>query len=331
MNRIRNHNHVRTISHMHIDLFPFRVRELISRVIRSWLYQDFLKIPRFIMKSGPVDVHIHDVMRRNIENFIWSSEVPPVRRLNVLMIDNVHCDKRVRPLLGGTARTGVSVGGVCRCAHSKFAPMHIRTTGDLYTLKDRCDGAPCGLLAEEITVCAIGAHHRTQYAPKNIYSSGSCKTGDQTSAVVTMIQTAFDIWYNDPDGYDKRGPLSTVWSDTAAQFAHAVHISTEAGELPPGHWMRQEFLATMALFDTRFKVMGKGQTPVAEGRDSMHVYKRIKAKGQSNSGGGIQTHGPGSARVGGSKLQRLVMNVVDDEGKNLWQPNEVNSKCTVLY
>ena len=87
----------------------------------------------------------------------------------------------------------------------------------------------------------------------------------------------------------------------------------------------------MALFDTRFNIMGKGQTPVAEGRDSMHVYKRIKAKGQSNSGGGIQTNGPGSARVGGSKLQRLVMNVVDDEGKNLWQPNEVNSKCTVLY
>ena len=58
------------------------------------------------MKSGPVDVHIHDVMRRNIENFIWSSEVPPVGRLNVLMIDNAHCDKRVRPLLGGTATTG---------------------------------------------------------------------------------------------------------------------------------------------------------------------------------------------------------------------------------
>ena len=289
-----------------------------------FLNQEFLQIPRFMMCSGRVDLHIRSLMLRNLESYVWTTaDISEPRRNWTFMIDDVNNDGRMRPLLGGTEVTGVPVGGMCRCSNATFAPTHVKSIDDLRTLKQLCDRASCGLMAQEITVCGIGAHHMVQYAPKVVHASGSCKTGEQGEDVVTMIETILDIWYTDPRGYEQRGPLATVWSDTAAPFVRAVHSTLEGDELPSDHWLRQEYLATMPLFDARYAVKGKDRTPVAGGGDSRHVFKRSKEKGKSDAGPGMQTHGPGTVCLGGSKLMKIIGDLVDNNGNRVWPANQV--------
>lgn len=145
-------------------------------------------------------------MLENLESYVFT-EVPSEWRNWTFMIADLNNDERMRSLLGGTEWTDVPVGGMCRCPNANYAPKHVKSIDDLRTLNRFCDKTSCGLMAQEITVCGISAYDMVQYAPNIVYSSGSCKTGEQGDAVMTMIKTILDILYTDSRGYEQRGPL----------------------------------------------------------------------------------------------------------------------------
>ena len=277
------------------------------------LRSDVLSLPRVVCEAGLLSIHVLRVMRENYERFVFAPTGPPGGMATAvwsIMIDDVNCNREVRPSPHAAENGGVLVLGICRCSNTRHVSTTVHTMDDLEALKRATDSAPCGLLAEEITYVTIARNGRKDYSPKVLMMSGTCKKGDQSEEVKLMIVTALKIWGKDPRGLAAKGPIATVYADGASSFVKGAHEALEKDTLPFDHPL-YEHVSAMKGFNMEYTlVCGMA---VARGGDPKHDLKRTKEAFKSLSRE-TQVLGPSGPTLGGRRLRHLISEVRDDNG-----------------
>ena len=192
---------------------------------------------------------------------------------------------------GRRSAGGIPALGLCRCQSCwRTVDTNIKTHDDLIALRSIVDTAPCGGLADEITVIAIAPNRERDYAPKYLFASGTCKQGDQSRDSAVMLETIFEVWNSDPRGYEQRGPCPVVWSDGGGGILKGAHSVLAKEILPMQHPLHGP-LTQMLLFNKHLKVYGK--TATSDGSEQKHNFKRSKEAAKSEKRE-WRTHGPSS-------------------------------------
>ena len=288
---------------------------------------DIFKIPRFVMESGSLILRgrMRAIVITNFERQVWSSPVEE-RCLWALMIDDVNATKRARPDSHESSVGGIPALGLCRCQSCwRTVDTNIKTHDDLIALRSIVDTAPCGGLADEITVITIAPNHERDYAPKYLFASGTCKQGNQSRDSAVMLETIFEVWNSDPRGYEQRGPCPVVWSDGGGGILKGAHSVLAKEILPMQHPLHGP-LAQMLLFNKHLKVYGK--TATSDGSEQKHNFKRSKEAVKSEKRE-WRTHGPSSFTFTGAFLRDRISNLYvtspDGVATRAWTPAEVTT------
>lgn len=168
-------------------------------------------------------------MRHNMQGFMFNSE-PSAKACNVLALDNVNIDERLR--FWGQPSDFGGIRGVCRETAASVPSFVPRTFQSLVSLADLVESGEVKL-AKEVTVMAMIRNGRGTQQTVPIFASGSCcKGGDDVAAHVWMIQNAIRIWYEEDQGYTQRGPISTVSSDAGSTLRKAMRQEFHTQRLP---------------------------------------------------------------------------------------------------
>jgi hypothetical protein len=178
----------------------------------SYLHRMLHDMPSFLVCSGELSLR---TMRDNLEAIIFSKTVPTERCAWVLMMDDVNIDERIRfNTQDGEGR------GFCR-EHTRM-DLKVNSARDIDAWKEALD-AGLAHCAKELTVVALGPLREKEYAISPIFASGTCKAGESAEHTNWMIKNLVLMWYEDPRGYQARGPITTTNSDGAACFVSGVH------------------------------------------------------------------------------------------------------------
>jgi hypothetical protein len=129
------------------------------------------------------------------------------------------------------------------------------------------------MLAQEMTVYALGRNARTGYGISLIGASGSAKKGASSGHLIDGIGAAVHAYRADPNGWSKAGPISTVQTDGASIMRQAMHQWCTKYQMPERSRVRQA-LGELDLFD--YSCGFSKDEPIVPGCDDKHVGKRFR-------------------------------------------------------
>ena len=230
--------------------------------LKKWLQLE--SVPRFLLCHG--ELHCR-TMVANMEGSLFASE-PHERACNVLALDNVNVDERLRHY----GRVGVTGGirGVGRETASMVPSFFPRTYSALAALGETLATGQAKL-AKEVTVMAIIRNGRGTQQIVPIFASGTCCSGgDDVQAHVWMCENAIRLWYDREEGYKTRGPISTVSSDSGSTLRKAMRQMFHTESLPQNF---RDLFANCLGFD----LAGHKEHGMTDNADDKHDFKNVRA------------------------------------------------------
>ena len=205
----------------------------------------------------------------NMQAFMFS-EAPEqqAKCVNHAMVDDVNIEARRRP----SPADGKMRGYARESNFDVVTSMEVRSFTNLQEIKAAEESGDL-VLAEEMTVFAIGWNAEENYSISLVGASGSAKKGATAKDLEQMIDLVIQSYRADPKGWDKQGPLSTVQTDGAAIMRLALHkLCTKYKVLPASPVGKA--LGVLLLFD--YECGHSAKEPIIAGCDDKHVGKRFR-------------------------------------------------------
>ena len=209
---------------------------------------------------------------KNLQSFFLRGHEQP-KSLVHMMIDDVNIEARRR----ASPADGHVRGYGRESNFDAVSSTEVRSFSNLQELKQAEENGDL-LLAQEMTVYALGRNARNGYALSLVGASGSAKKGASASHLLDGIESVVSAYRSGGDGIEssgwaKIGPVSTIQTDGASIMRSALHEYCTKFTMGPNSGVRQA-LGVLSLFD--YSCGLSPDEPIVPGCDDKHVGKRFR-------------------------------------------------------
>ena len=175
---------------------------------------------------------------KNLQSFFLRGHEQP-KSLVHMMIDDVNIEARRR----ASPADGHVRGYGRESNFDAVSSTEVRSFSNLQELKQAEENGDL-LLAQEMTVYALGRNARNGYALSLVGASGSAKKGASASHLLDGIESVVSAYRSGGDGIEssgwaKIGPVSTIQTDGASIMRSALHEYCTKFTMGPSSGVRQ--------------------------------------------------------------------------------------------